>query len=84
MEVEVLVEEHDVPLSIIIHFDGGSRGNPGLAGGGAYLQVVEKKRSDTKTVPVPTSCSSSSKREIKIRKSCGMKSTNNVTEYIWG
>jgi len=64
--------KHDALLSIIIHFDGGSRGNPGLAGSGAHLQVVEKKRSDT----VP------SKREIKIRKFCGMNSTNNVAEYM--
>ena len=64
-------EDGDPMLSILIHFDGGSRGNPGLAGAGACLEVVHKKSSAAKKV----------ERKIKIRQFCGMHVTNNVAEY---
>ena len=63
-------------LIIEMHFDGGSRGNPGVAGAGAYLQITEKE--DQK---LAGHSSKSNKKDVKIRYFVGMNSTNNVAEY---
>jgi len=56
-------------LQITIHFDGGSRGNPGLAGAGAEVVVV-----DHTTDPISTTTHS-------VREYCGERATNNYAEY---
>jgi len=56
-------------LQITIYFDGGSRGNPGLAGAGADV-VVADNSNDT---PATTTFS--------VREYCGLKQTNNFAEY---
>jgi len=55
-------------LEVALHFDGGSRGNPGISGAGAIVQVL-------------TPGNPSSTKEIRIRHFVGMKCTNNVAEY---
>ena len=62
-----------------LYFDGGSRGNPGIAGAGAYIRVIHTKPNlDNSTKnPYPTT-------DItihKIRWYCGSHVTNNVAEY---
>ena len=57
-------------IRITIHFDGGSRGNPGVAGAGAHVIVVEEGI-DAK----------SNTREYHVRKYCGEHATNNYAEY---
>mmetsp|Transcript_2732 Transcript_2732/g.3890 ORF Transcript_2732/g.3890 Transcript_2732/m.3890 type:complete len:297 (-) Transcript_2732:158-1048(-) len=54
---------------IDIHFDGGSRGNPGVAGSGAEVIVVN----NTARHPITT--------KYLIREFCGNKETNNYAEY---
>jgi ribonuclease HI len=53
---------------ITIHFDGGSRGNPGIAGAGAEVVVIKNA-----TPPIIT--------KYFIRQFCGMRETNNHAEY---
>lgn len=50
---------------ITIHFDGGSRGNPGVAGAGSQVVFT----------------TSTSKTTFLIREYCGDKQTNNYAEY---
>lgn len=57
---------HD-KMTIVINFDGASRGNPGMAGAGTYLKV---KRYGREYYEV-----------FKIRKYLGTRETNNVAEY---
>lgn len=57
-------------LSITIHFDGGSRGNPGLAGAGAEVVVINNSTADE---PIMTT--------FLIREYCGDYYTNNYAEY---
>jgi ribonuclease HI len=57
-------------IRIAIHFDGGSRGNPGVAGAGAHVIVVEEGF-DAK----------SNTNEYHVRKYCGEHATNNYAEY---
>lgn len=52
-------------MKLLIFFDGGSRGNPGIAGAGAFLY----------TIPTSTNLS------WKIKKFVGYKNTNNQAEY---
>lgn len=54
-------------LQITIHFDGGSRGNPGLAGAGAQVVVVKANDNATTT--------------YSIREFVGNRATNNYAEY---
>ncbi len=80
-------------LSILIHFDGGSRGNPGVAGAGSHLQVKERVIVNNKNEKSCQTGNESSilqsqkyvyaekEKTIKIRKFCGCNSTNNVAEY---
>ncbi|KAL3766488.1 hypothetical protein ACHAW5_001157 [Stephanodiscus triporus] len=56
-------------LQITIHFDGGSRGNPGVAGAGAEVIVV-----DNSTDVISTTTHS-------VREYCGERATNNYAEY---
>ena len=56
-------------LCIKIHFDGGSRGNPGVAGCGAEVVAVD----NTMNPPITT--------KYLIREFCGGNETNNVAEY---
>lgn len=57
--------DNQYDLEITIHFDGGSRGNPGTAGAGAEVKVLSK---DKCTIH-------------HVRKYCGEKQTNNYAEY---
>lgn len=57
-------------ISITIHFDGGSRGNPGLAGAGAEVVVINNS---TANDPITTT--------FLIRDYCGENCTNNYAEY---
>jgi ribonuclease HI len=52
-------------LDITIYFDGGSRGNPGVAGAGAEVKIKSKDKLTT----------------YHIREYCGDKQTNNFAEY---
>ncbi|KAL7441468.1 hypothetical protein ACHAXM_011515 [Skeletonema potamos] len=54
---------------ITVHFDGGSRGNPGVAGAGAEVIAVN----NTKNPPITT--------KYLIREFCGDRKTNNYAEY---
>ena len=56
-------------LCIKIHFDGGSRGNPGVAGCGAEVVAVD----NTMNPPITT--------KYLIREFCGYNQTNNYAEY---
>jgi ribonuclease HI len=56
-------------VHITIHFDGGSRGNPGVAGGGSEVVVVN----NTMRPPITT--------KYFIREFCGNMETNNYAEY---
>jgi ribonuclease HI len=58
-------------ISITIHFDGGSRGNPGLAGAGAEVVVTNNlaTANDTRTTT------------YLIREYIGENATNNYAEY---
>ena len=64
-------------LVVNLYFDGGSRGNPGIAGSGVLLKL-------TKIRQEPITYNVHPCREIithKIRCYCGSNSTNNVAEY---
>lgn len=56
-------------LQITIHFDGGSRGNPGVAGAGAHVIVVDNSKGTLETMT------------YSIRRFCGNRETNNYAEY---
>ena len=58
---------NNAQLQITIHFDGGSRGNPGLAGSGAEVKVQN--------------CSTSKTTTYLIREYVGASETNNYAEY---
>jgi len=58
---------NNAQLQITIHFDGGSRGNPGLAGSGAEVKVLN--------------CSTSKTTTYLIREYVGTSETNNYAEY---
>jgi len=58
-------------LLITIHFDGGSRGNPGLAGAGAKVVATNNSTTDG---PITTTT-------YLIREYCGENATNNYAEY---
>lgn len=60
--------KHGASVQITIHFDGGSRGNPGIAGAGAEVVVIKNA-----TPPIIT--------KYFIRQFCGMRETNNHAEY---
>jgi ribonuclease HI len=57
-------------ISITIHFDGGSRGNPGLAGAGAEVLIMDNSSAG---VPITTT--------YLIREYCGENVTNYFAEY---
>ena len=52
---------------ITVYFDGGARGNPGVAGAGAVI---------TRQI-----CGENASRVAKVRQYCGPNATNNVAEY---
>ncbi len=56
-------------LQITIHFDGGSRGNPGVAGAGSEVVIVD---SSTDVISTTT---------YSVREYCGERATNNYAEY---
>lgn len=58
-------KEHGVVITV--YFDGGARGNPGVAGAGAVV-TRQIGGEDTRQV-------------VKIRQYCGPNATNNVAEY---
>ena len=76
-------------LRITIHFDGGSRGNPGVAGAGAQVVLSEEGRicdSDaTNSITTNNNVVSENNivKEYHVRKFCGTHATNNYAEY-WG
>lgn len=57
--------ERSYDLDITVYFDGGSRGNPGIAGAGAQITYRTKEQ---QTI-------------YSIRQYCGDKQTNNYAEY---
>lgn len=61
-------KNNDASVQITIHFDGGSRGNPGIAGAGAEVVIIKNT-----TPPIIT--------KYLIRQFCGMRETNNHAEY---
>lgn len=61
--------KRDAQFCIDIYFDGGSRGNPGVAGSGAEVIAVNN------TARHPTTT------KYLIREFCGNKETNNYAEY---
>jgi viroplasmin and RNaseH domain-containing protein/ribonuclease HI len=58
-------EEGNYDLDITVYFDGGSRGNPGVAGSGTFITCSTKEQRTT----------------YHIRQYCGDKQTNNYAEY---
>ena len=62
------VQRKSSPCRIEMYCDGGSRGNPGIAGAGCVIQIYDKE-------------SNSIIESIQIRKYVGMNATNNVAEY---
>lgn len=63
----------DSDLSFLISFDGGSRGNPGVAGSGA--EVIEVRRKGTTGINV--------RSKTRLHRFLLGKQTNNQAEY-WG
>eukprot|EP00956_Cyclotella_meneghiniana_P010870 scaffold15231_cov66-Cyclotella_meneghiniana.AAC.8 len=63
LHVDNAVQEFSVDVTI--YFDGGSRGNPGIAGAGAEVKVGTKENCTI----------------YRIRQFCGCKQTNNFAEY---
>jgi len=57
--------------SVSMCFDGGSRGNPGVAGSGAEVIVVERNQQKIQT----------SRRKIHAREYVGTNATNNIAEW---
>ncbi len=73
-------------LRIIIHFDGGSRGNPGVAGAGAHVLVEEEEEGHIRNHYDPTNAAAAVSekkitKEYHVRKYCGVNATNNYAEY---
>lgn len=64
-----LFKRNDARFFLAIHFDGGSRGNPGVAGCGAEVIAVN----NTINPPITT--------KYLIREFCGDRETNNYAEY---
>lgn len=64
-------------LCFQISFDGGSRGNPGVAGAGAQVVRTIKTENNKTTVTTTTH----SRRKTDIRYYLGVKFTNNQAEY---
>ncbi|KAL7548863.1 hypothetical protein ACHAWF_012125 [Thalassiosira exigua] len=56
-------------LQLIVHFDGGSRGNPGIAGAGAEVILVDSSGTEKST------------STYLVREYCGERATNNYAEY---
>ena len=63
-------------LHITIHFDGGSRGNPGVAGAGAEVIIVNNNSTCTSDLILANSTTTYLTREY-----CGDRATNNYAEY---
>lgn len=61
--------EPNFVLQITIHFDGGSRGNPGVAGAGSEVVIVNRSTDVTST------------STYSVREYCGESATNNFAEY---
>jgi len=57
-------------VAIDIHFDGGSRGNPGAAGAGAHIEITTEQEGG-----------SICRKTVQVRKYLGTKATNNFAEY---
>jgi ribonuclease HI len=73
-------------IIIVIHFDGGSRGNPGLSGSGAELRVSEITMSNDISTSCHTTTTTEDETEVCSRtlhllKFLGQRSTNNEAEY---
>lgn len=68
-------------LQITIHFDGGSRGNPGVAGAGAEI-VINSSASEIDTSGKATTAKSTAiETTYLVRQYCGNNKTNNFAEY---
>ena len=61
----VNASQHDVRVSIM--FDGGARGNPGVAGAGAMVRILDLRQDFCRT--------------LHVREFVGLNSTNNEAEY---
>ncbi len=76
--------QNNVMMHITIHFDGGSRGNPGVAGAGAEVVVVSKSLATSPSTPIKLcddNHSNFTKTTYLIRQFCGSRATNNFAEY---
>jgi ribonuclease HI len=57
-------------VTINVHFDGGSRGNPGIAGAGANVVIITEREDGSVNT-----------QTIQVRKYVGTNATNNIAEY---
>lgn len=64
---------YQYPSRVTILFDGGSRGNPGVAGAGACITVC---------IQQPFKPETELQKTIHLRKFVGNQSTNNFAEYM--
>jgi len=72
---------YDSSIHIQIWFDGGSRGNPGIAGAGAYVITTATYQTKPSKYSGEGDGNHTRKRMAKIRKYCGNSFTNNHAEY---
>mmetsp|Transcript_27079 Transcript_27079/g.54721 ORF Transcript_27079/g.54721 Transcript_27079/m.54721 type:complete len:427 (-) Transcript_27079:50-1330(-) len=76
--------KQNVKMQITIHFDGGSRGNPGIAGAGAEVVVISKPPATSSSATIKSNDDDHSgimKTTYLVRQFCGNRATNNFAEY---
>jgi ribonuclease HI len=62
-------------------FDGGSRGNPGIAGSGAYITTTTSNDFECTLLPAPTAAQVTTRHVVQARHYVGPNCTNNEAEY---
>jgi ribonuclease HI len=75
---EALSSLFPAEIRMCVYFDGGSRGNPGIGGAGA---VVEVSLINIRRTSEAGSSVRRLTRVLKIRRYCGSRATNNEAEY---
>jgi ribonuclease HI len=75
---EALSSLFPAEIRMCVYFDGGSRGNPGIGGAGA---VVEVSLNSFRRTGEAGSSVRPLTRVLKIRRYCGSRATNNEAEY---
>ena len=71
----------EMSLRVEFHFDGGARGNPGVAGAGANVVVTSTELGNASDVTGPLIKRANYKVTNQIRHYCGENHTNNFAEY---